>query len=248
MWLKWPGTRRRHFSQSARYPMLNDFFMPGCQVHELTVCLERMWPRCPEDGVAGADDVSGLDIECERVRVVVFVGSGDSGVKSIIPIVSTALRASKVSIWGLACNWFENPVSRTIPGDARFPGGENMSSPSLIGDGSLLVCTVCQSESAVSMVRGTDLSSAPPPNPGWCPILRIPCGRGCAAGSGLPHAIRSWAAKFGRIGVGILPAIVGATGSGWNGPGSRRSVVGDAASIIMSSAHGACNGDGSRWD
>ena len=43
IWLKWPGTFIRHFSQSSRYPMLNDLFMPGwlALVHELTVCLER---------------------------------------------------------------------------------------------------------------------------------------------------------------------------------------------------------------
>ena len=41
MWLKWPGTLLRHLSQSARYPILNDFFMPGWRVHELTVCRLR---------------------------------------------------------------------------------------------------------------------------------------------------------------------------------------------------------------
>lgn len=45
MWLKWPGIFMRHFSQSARYPMLNDFFMPGWSVQVLTVCLLRQWPN-----------------------------------------------------------------------------------------------------------------------------------------------------------------------------------------------------------
>lgn len=53
MWLKCPGTFIRHFSQSARYPILNDRIMPGWSaVHELTVCLERVWPFRGE-GVAG---------------------------------------------------------------------------------------------------------------------------------------------------------------------------------------------------
>lgn len=56
MWLKWPGIFIRHFSQSARYPILNDFFMPGWSVQVLTVCLLRQWPNLPlGEGDAGAE-------------------------------------------------------------------------------------------------------------------------------------------------------------------------------------------------
>jgi hypothetical protein len=58
MWLKWPGTLARHLSQSARKPMLNDFFMPGWRVQLLRVWRERMWPGLrPGTGVAGAEVV-----------------------------------------------------------------------------------------------------------------------------------------------------------------------------------------------
>lgn len=53
MWLKCPGTFILHFSQSVRYPMLNDFFMPGCHVHESIVCRDRVWPLRAGEGVVG---------------------------------------------------------------------------------------------------------------------------------------------------------------------------------------------------
>lgn len=52
MWLKCPGTFCRHFSQSARYPILNDFFMPGTWVQLLTVCRLRVCPFLG-DGATG---------------------------------------------------------------------------------------------------------------------------------------------------------------------------------------------------
>lgn len=78
MWLKWPGIFNLHFSQSARYPMLNDFFIPGCKIHELSVCLLREWPNLQRgDGVAGAE-------EGERESWV--SGTEDMTSVSIIPV------------------------------------------------------------------------------------------------------------------------------------------------------------------
>lgn len=57
MWLKCPGTLSLHFSQSARYPILNDFFMPGCKVQLLSVCFDRWCPFRGGDGVVASTSI-----------------------------------------------------------------------------------------------------------------------------------------------------------------------------------------------
>lgn len=59
MWLKCPGTLSLHFSQSARYPMLKLFFIPGCHVQLLMVCLLRMWPLRSGEGPGESVSLSG---------------------------------------------------------------------------------------------------------------------------------------------------------------------------------------------
>lgn len=215
MWLKWPGTFCRHFSQSARYPILNVFFMPGTScVQPCSVCRLRV---CPFLG----DGATGGSISMEftlGAQSVLHVLPECVDPEAVLPVTSlTVLRALGVrggaaksmadaALGGMPwCSW----LSSTILGEPK-------SSPpvSLIGEGRRRFCTKFQSVMAFwSTDRGIERSGV---------------GRAKALGritfpAAPPQLFpRTCAAKEQWIGVGILLVIPpGCTASGCNRPGPK---------------------------
>lgn len=147
MWLKWPGTFCRHFSQSVRNPMLNDFFMPGTWVQLLSVWRLRVWPFL--GGVCPVEDGS-TSMVCSEQLDSFDVGGENS--------------MADAALGGMpGCCW---PFILGVPS----------SSPplSLMGDGSRRFCTMFQSARAArSSERGTELCAGGGPNPDGC-IATLP--------------------------------------------------------------------------
>lgn len=191
MWLKCPGTLSLHFSQSARYPILKLFFMPGCHVQLSMVCLLRMWPLRAGLGEWASPSPSA-PCKCER--------GGDS-----MSIMALGWSIARDGDGGstMAASMVTPMPSSTIMLPSPNSWSRTLSSTSEIGDGSLRwFCAACQS-SRPDITRGTDWSSEKPE--GWWPMLITPLSV-VTTGPGPAHSFcwpRTCAAKLGCIGVGI---------------------------------------------